>query len=64
MMFKKKEKKMVELTFYHDHIDINGADGWLWQPFPFLQDVRDFPGGDTIVRLPSKRHQLPDGDSW
>lgn len=54
---------MVELTFYHDHIDVNGADGWLRQPFPFLQDVGDFPGGDAIVRLPSERHQLPDGDS-
>lgn len=52
------------LTFDHDHVDVDGADGRLGQPLPFLQDVGDFPGGDAVVRLASECHQLPDGHSW
>lgn len=52
------------LTFDHDHVDVDGANGRLGQPLPFLQDVGDFPGGDAVVWLASECHQLPDGHSW
>lgn len=55
---------MCSLTFDHDHVDVDGANGRLGQPLPFLQDVGDFPGGDAVVRLASECHQLPDGHSW
>lgn len=55
---------MCLLTFDHDHVDIYGANGRLRQAFPFLQDVRDLPRRDAVVRLASERHQLPDGHSW
>lgn len=52
------------LTFDHDHVDIYGANGRLWQTLPFLQYVWDFPCGDAVVRLASECHQLPDGHPW
>lgn len=55
---------MCTLTFDHDHVDINGADRRLRQPLPLLQDVRDFPRRDAIIRFASESHQLPDGHSW
>lgn len=51
-------------TFDHNHVDINGADGGLGQPFPLLQQVRDLPGWDPVVRLGPKSHQLPYSHTW
>lgn len=50
-------------TFDHDHVDIDGADGRLGQTLALLQQVWDLAGGDSVIRLPSKSHQLPDGHS-
>lgn len=58
------------LTFHHDHIDVNGADGWLGETLAFLQDAGDFTGWDPVVRFGPKCHQLPhchtcgEEDSW
>lgn len=54
---------MCFLTFHHDHVDIDGANGRLGQTLPFLQNIRDLPRGDAVVRFASKCHQLPDGHS-
>lgn len=51
-------------TFDHDHVDINGADGGLGQPFPLLQQVRDLSGWDPIIRFGPKSHQLPHSHTW
>lgn len=47
---------LVLRTFYHDHVHINGADGGLREALSFLQQFRDVPGGNPIIRLPSKCH--------
>lgn len=52
------------LTFDHDHVDVDGANGRLGQALAFLQDVWDFSRGDAVVRLASECHQLPDGHSF
>lgn len=53
-----------ERTFDHDHVDINGADGGLGQPFSLLQQVRNLPGWDPIIRFGPKSHQLPHSHTW
>lgn len=57
------EKREIVHTFDHDHVDVYGADGRLRQTLAFLQQVWDLTGGDSVIRLPSKSHQLPDGHS-
>lgn len=54
---------LVLRTFDHDHVHVDGADGGLGEALSFLQQVWDVSGGNPIVRLPSKGHQLPNGDS-
>lgn len=51
------------LTLDHDHVDIDGAYGWLREALSFLQDGRDLTCGDSVVRFRPKGHQLPNGDS-
>lgn len=48
-----------ELTFDHDHVHVDGADGGLGQALALLQDRGDLTGGDPFVWLGPKRHQLP-----
>lgn len=57
-------QKCQFLTLHHHHVNINGADGGLGQPLPLLQEVGDLSSWDSVVWLPTKGHQLPDGDSW
>lgn len=52
------------LTLDHDHVDVDGADGWLREALSFLQDSWDLTRRDSIVRLGSKGHQLPNSDSY
>lgn len=47
---------LVLRTFYHDHVHINGADGGLREALSFLQQFRDVPGGNPVIRFPSKCH--------
>lgn len=54
---------LVLRTFDHDHVHVNSADGGLGEALSFLQQVWDVSGGNPIVWLPSKGHQLPNGDS-
>lgn len=52
---------LAPLTFDHDHVYINGADGRLRETLSFLQQVRDFSGGNPIIWLPAKGHYFPNG---
>lgn len=52
------------LTFNHDHIDVDGADGRLGETLAFLQDPGYLAGWDPVVRFGPKRHQLPHGHAW
>lgn len=49
------------LTFHHNHVNIDGADGGLRQTLSLLQNVRDFSGWNAVVWFTTERHQLPDG---
>jgi len=53
-----------ELTFHHDHVDVDGADGGLRQSLPFLQDPGYFTGWNPVIRLGPECHQLPNGDAY
>lgn len=47
------------LTFDHDHVDIDGADGGLRQPLASPQHRGDLAGRDAVVWLGAERHDLP-----
>lgn len=51
------------LTLDHDHVDVDGADGRLRKSLPSLQHVRDLSGGNHVVGLRAKGHQLPHSHS-
>lgn len=52
------------LTLDHDHVDVDGADGRLREALASLQHIGDVSGGDHVVGLRAKGHQLPDCHSW
>lgn len=47
------------LTFDHDHVDVDGADGGLRQPLSSLQHRGDLTGRDAVIRFGAESHQLP-----
>lgn len=53
--------KPPTLTLDHDHVDVDGADRRLRESLSFLQDLCDFTGRNSVVRLRPERHQLPNG---
>lgn len=52
---------LAQLTFDHDHVDVNGADGGLRETLSFLQQVRNVSGGNPVIWLATKGHYLPNG---
>ena len=52
------------LTLNHDHVHVNGADGWLDQPVSLLQEVQHVAGLNVLVGLLAEGEHLPQGHPW
>ena len=47
------------ITFDHNHVDIDGTDGGLWQSLPLLQESRHVPGSYVVVGLLAIGEEFP-----